>query len=195
MKAFQPIIGILALQGAFFKHAEAIKALNAIPQYIRYPHELDSCHALIIPGGESTTISKQIDFVGLREAILNFAQQKPLFGTCAGLIMMAKSSQGSESLVQPNTFGLMDVEVSRNGYGSQYESFSTEITTIFDKHPFHAVFIRGPRISSLGANVEVLAYFQNEPVLIRQGSYLAATFHPELTNDLRIHRYFLDMIA
>lgn len=186
------VIGILSLQGGFEKHGAAVKALNAEPCFVRYPDELKACDALIIPGGESTTISKQIDYIALREPIMEFSKSKPIFGTCAGLIMMAKES-GSPDV---NALQLMDIEVLRNGYGAQGESFSAEIFTSLEqsKRPFHAIFIRGPRISHVGADVKILGYFQKEPVLIQQGLFLAATFHPELTSDLRIHRHFLSLI-
>lgn len=184
-------VGILALQGDFDKHAKAIDALGATPQLVRYPEQLKGCDACILPGGESTTLSRAIDFIGLREPLITFAESKPLFGTCAGLILLAKNVQDPSV----KTLGLLDIEVSRNGYGPQYESFSAEIPLSLDKsrEPFHAIFIRGPRILTVGSDVKVLAYFQKEPVLIQQGHHLAATFHPELTKDLRVHAYLLKM--
>lgn len=184
-------VGILALQGDFDKHAKAIDALGAAPHLIRYPEDLKGCDACILPGGESTTLSRAIDFIGLREPLIAFAESKPLFGTCAGLILLAKNVQDPSV----KTLELLDIEVSRNGYGPQYESFSAEIALSIDKsrEPFHAIFIRGPRIQAVGPEVKVLAYFQKEPILVQQGYHLAATFHPELTKDLRIHRHLLKM--
>lgn len=183
------IVGVLALQGAFAKHADVLKSLNVTPYLVRYPCELERCDALIIPGGESITMSNRIEYIGLRDSIISFAKVKPLFGTCAGLIMMAKECNDVDS------FGILDVEVERNGYGSQYDSFSTGINmTEGGKHePFHAVFIRAPKIKSIGPDVKVIAYFKDEPILIRQGHHLGAVFHPELTDDSRIHSHFLNL--
>lgn len=186
-----PLIGILALQGAFAKHQETLTSINVASQLVRKPEELEGCDGLIIPGGESSTMSNQIDFIEMRQALLSFAQSKPVFGTCAGLILMASSiEQGG---VEP--FGLLDISVCRNGYGRQYESFAQEVAVQLSgkAQPFHAVFIRAPRIRSCGPRVQVLASLNGEPILVRQGPHLAAAFHPELTKDPLIHRYFISM--
>jgi pyridoxal 5'-phosphate synthase pdxT subunit len=189
----QRIVGVLALQGAFAKHVEVIKSLKAVPILVRRPAELDKCDALIIPGGESTTISKRIDYIGLREPLVSFAREKPVFGTCAGLILLAK---GTSHECDINSFGILEAAVLRNGYGTQYDSFSTTVPLLFgkDKRLFQAIFIRAPKILSTGQGVDILASIGENPILIQQGRLLAATFHPELTEDLRIHEYFLNLI-
>lgn len=176
-------IGILALQGAFAKHQQILKTLDVCAKLITKPIHLKACDGLIIPGGESTTISRALDFSKMREAIVDFAEEKPIFGTCAGLILMAK-----------NYFGFLDIDVNRNGFGRQYESFSANVTLNFTKNPFKAVFIRAPRIQSVGKEVEIIATHNDEPVLVKQNNFLAATFHPELTFDTVIHEFFLTMI-
>jgi 5'-phosphate synthase pdxT subunit len=184
-------IGVLALQGAFAKHADALKSLEANPILVRRPSELEQCEALIIPGGESSTISRRIDFIGLRNVIINFSKSKPIFGTCAGLILMAKTCQ--DPLI--NCFGIFDIEVQRNGFGRQNESFTTSINlgiSVKEK-PFHAIFIRAPRIKKTEGPVKILASYNDEPILIQQGRHLGAVFHPELSDDLRLHRYFLTL--
>ncbi|NGX42892.1 MAG: Pyridoxal 5'-phosphate synthase subunit PdxT [Chlamydiae bacterium] len=187
-----PTVGVLALQGAFAKHMAAFQSLHAHVKEVRKPQELKECDALVIPGGESTTVARQIDFIGLREAIIDFAENKPILGTCAGLVLMAKNVIGHT--ITP--FGFLDIEVERNGYGRQYESFTAEIVPSFPSSPssFHAVFIRAPCIKKYGEKVKVLASYQTEPVLIQQDRFLAATFHPELSGDFSIHSYFLNML-
>lgn len=193
MSSKTSIIGILALQGAFERHAEVIKSLKAVPVLVRRPSELERCDALIMPGGESTAISRRIDFIGLRDPLVSFAKAKPVFGTCAGLIMLARQCGGP---FEVRSFGILDAEVVRNGYGTQYDSFSTmvHISSWKDKKPFPAVFIRAPKIGSTGPGVKILASYGLSPILVQQGNLLAATFHPELTEDSRIHEYFLNLI-
>jgi len=187
-------IGVLALQGAFSKHIEMLKTLNVQTIEVRIPEDLDKCDALIIPGGESTTIFRQLNFIQLVEKFKVFASKKPVFGTCAGLILISDEIISSE--MQP--FKLIDIKVERNAFGRQVDSFVTDI--IIQLKPskqaitFPAFFIRAPRIKSCGADVEVLAKFEGEPILVRQGHHLGATFHPELTDDSSIHRYFLSLI-
>jgi len=185
-----PKIGVLALQGAFFKHAEMLHDLGAVAVEIRKPEQLRDCQGLILPGGESTTMQRRIDFIGMSDALHEFAQSKPVFGTCAGLILMSKSVVGESQ----NTFGWLDVVVERNGYGRQIESFGAKIDfqiTSKKTKPFHGVFIRAPRIQEVGRDVEVLASYNDEAIAVRQGNYLATSFHPELTEDSSIHAYFL----
>lgn len=189
-----PKIGILALQGAFAKHAEMIQSLGATTILVRKPEQLLECEGLIIPGGESTTIFRQMKFIDLAEAITNFAQHKPIFGTCAGLILMSK-----EIIAEPflHPFGLLEVSVERNAYGRQSESFLTTIDVTLP-HKVHknipALFIRAPRIKSVSSNVKVLATYHEEPVLVQQGCHLGATFHIELTDCTDLHSYFLDVV-
>lgn len=188
------VVGILALQGGFAKHAEMLQALGVHAVEVRKPADLLPCDALVIPGGESTTMMKQVKFIDFAEALRSFAAKKPVFGTCAGVILMSHTIVGSP--MQP--FQLLDIDVQRNAFGRQTESFRTSID-IFLKagHPEEvpAIFIRAPRIVRTGEKVQVLASFKGEPVLVRQGKHLGATFHPELSSNATIHRYFLDMVS
>ena len=186
-------VGVLALQGAFAKHIEMLLSLNVHAIEVRKPQDLDLCDALIIPGGESTTMTRQMHFIKLNDKLKEFGSKKPIFGTCAGLILMSKDILESEM----KSFGLIDIKVLRNAFGRQADSFTTEIALHLNtKKPslFPAIFIRAPRIQECGKEVEVLASFEGEPVLVKQGHHLAATFHPELTKDPSIHRYFLSII-
>lgn len=188
------VIGVLALQGAFAKHAEILQGLGAKVVEVRKPADLLKCDALVIPGGESTAIMKQIRFINLSEAFLTFSKHKPVFGTCAGLILIAEKIIGDS--MRP--FQLLDVEVERNAFGRQIESFYTDLEVNLkpgQTKQIPAIFIRAPRIRRVGAAVKVLASFEEEPVLIRQGLHLGATFHPELTTDPTIHAYFLALTA
>lgn len=185
------VVGVLALQGAFAKHIEKLQSLNVKTIEVRKPGELASCDALIIPGGESTTMMKQMNFIKFHEAFKEFSKQKPIFGTCAGLILM--SQEVIADTMQP--FSLLQITVERNAFGRQADSFHTEIELKLresQKQPFNAVFIRAPRIRQVGPSVKVLAEHEGEPVLVQQGMHLGATFHPELTPDATIHAYFLE---
>ena len=185
-------VGVLALQGDFSKHVEMLKTLNVIPVEVRTTQDLQQCEGLIIPGGESTVISRQLDFVNLRDPLLTFARQKPLFGTCAGLILMSKKVIG-----QPfKSLELLDITVERNAFGRQIESFQTTLALNLeeDKTENTAFFIRAPRIKEWGKEVRVLGEWQEEPVLVQQGYHLGATFHPELTHDAHVHRYFIRIL-
>lgn len=187
------VVGILALQGDFAKHSEALRSLGVQVKEVRKPEDLEACQGLIIPGGESTVILRQMDFIHLKEKICQFAEHKPVFGTCAGLIVMSKEVQASN--MQP--LGLLNVTVERNAFGRQVESFQASIELHLDtRHPklFQAYFIRAPRIKMYDANIQILATYQEEPILVRQGYLLGASFHPELTSDPTIHQYFLNMI-
>lgn len=188
------VIGVLALQGAFAKHAEVLESLGAEVVEVRKPADLEKCDALVIPGGESTTMMKQMTFINFAEAFQQFSSHKPVFGTCAGLILMSKNIIGDS--MQP--FKLLDIDVERNAFGRQVESFHADIQVSLK--PGHskqipAVFIRAPRIRRIGDDVEVLAEWESEPVLVRQGSHLGASFHPELTSNSSIHAYFLNLVA
>lgn len=178
------------MQGAFHKHRLAVEALGVDCCEVRLPQQLDDCDGLIIPGGESTTISKQIAFNGFTEPLQDFAREKAIFGTCAGLVLMAQTV--TEDAVP--SMGCMDITVERNAYGRQTESFSAPMS-LWDDSEFHAVFIRAPQVLSHGDEVEVLAWWEDRPVLLRQGRHLASAFHPELTDDLRIHAYFLELCS
>lgn len=187
------IIGVLALQGAFAKHISVLESLDVHAIDVRKPEDLEVCQGLIIPGGESTTMFRQMDFINLAQPIKEFAKKKPLFGTCAGLILMSK-----EILADPREpFGILDISVERNAFGRQYESFSVnlEVKLKGDKSELvPAVFIRAPRIRHCGPEVEVLATFEHEAVFVRQGFHLGATFHPELTHSSAIHKYFVKLV-
>ncbi len=174
-------IGVLALQGAFREHAAALRTLGADVVEVRLRDELAGLDALVIPGGESTTIVRLADLYGLDDAIQSF--DGAVFGTCAGMIVL-----GGEH------WGLADVEVDRNAYGRQVSSFEADVELVDDEIPLRGVFIRAPRIRRLGVGVEVLARLDDEPVLVRDGKYLLATFHPELTDDLRVHELFLQLV-
>jgi 5'-phosphate synthase pdxT subunit len=173
-------IGVLAVQGNFREHAAMLRRLGAEPAEVRKPEQLDDLDGLIIPGGESTTFMRLMRLYGLEEAVRRF--ERPILGTCAGLIVL-----DNEHL------GLLDVDVRRNAYGRQVASFEADLD-LGDGEPLRGVFIRAPRVERAGANVEVLAEHDGEPVLLRQGRFLAATFHPELTDDTRVHELFLDAV-
>lgn len=196
MKGVAPLpvtIGVLALQGDVAEHAAMIRRCGADPREVRRPSDLEGLAGLVIPGGESTTLGKLMTRVGLDEAIKErVAQGMALYGTCAGLILMAVDIEGS---TQPR-LGLLDVGVSRNAYGRQVDSFETDITGgWFGNQPFRAVFIRAPKVTRVGEGVEVLAEYDGAPVWVRQGSLMATSFHPELTTDDRVHRFFVEMAS
>jgi 5'-phosphate synthase pdxT subunit len=192
-------IGILALQGAFLEHANVLRKIGAIPIEVRLPEDLIGLDGLIIPGGESTTIGKLANQFGLIEPLQRFiGEGKAVWGTCAGLIFLARDigATGSGGHVVPPRLEVMDVKVDRNAFGRQVDSFEVDLYPGFagDK-PFRAVFIRAPRIESVGEAVEVLAQLENgDIVAARQGNLLVTAFHPELTDDPRFHQYFLSMI-
>jgi 5'-phosphate synthase pdxT subunit len=192
-------VGLLTLQGDYDKHRQAFHALGVETFGVRRPGELERVSCLVIPGGESTTLTRLADRVGLREPIRNFAATHPVMGTCAGLIMLASHLEGEKKTdygVEP--FGLLDCTVVRNGYGRQIDSFTASLNMeLMDGsiEPFPAVFIRAPRIMDVGPAAQILAEHGGEPVIIRQKNLLGMAFHPELTDDLRIHRAFLDMVT
>lgn len=185
------MIGVLALQGGVIEHIKAIERCGEKAAEVRTKDDLKNADALIIPGGESTTLFKLMERAGLDSAIRERAKKgMPVFGTCAGLIVIAKDiiNNGSQGL------GLIDISVKRNDYGRQVDSFEDEITIKGMDEPFSAVFIRAPIVKSYGKKVEVLAKHKNHPVLLRQGNNLAASFHPELSDDIRVHRLFLKLL-
>jgi len=186
-------IGVLALQGDFALHAKALQRCGADAVEVRKPEQLHDLDGLIIPGGESTTLLKLMNEWGFVPALEKFhAAGKPIFGTCAGLIVTARDVTNPPQL----SLGLIDVGVERNAYGRQRESFETGGTATLDgrRVPIEMVFIRAPRIRRVGPGVETLAAHGDEPVMARQGSVLVATFHPELTDDPTVHRYFCQMV-
>lgn len=185
-------IGVLALQGAFREHRLMIESCGTEAVEIRKPANLDQVQGLIIPGGESTTIGKLMCDFGLDQAILRRAEAgMPIFGTCAGLIVLAKTVRGSSQF----SLGLMDIEVERNAFGRQVDSFEFDLPVpVLGYKPFRAVFIRAPWIEKAAPNVGILAQYNEKIVFVRQGNFLASSFHPELTGDNRIHRYFLNMV-
>jgi pyridoxal 5'-phosphate synthase pdxT subunit len=178
----RPRIGVLALQGAFREHARALRHAGADVVEVRLPEQLDGLDGLVIPGGESTTITKLARLYALDEAIRAF--RLPIFGTCAGMI-----------LVDRDHLGLADFLVDRNAYGRQVASFEADLEIAGDDRPFRGVFIRAPRVRDVGPGVEVLAELHGEPVLLRDGRLLVAAFHPELTDDSRIHEGFLELVT
>ena len=185
-------IGILALQGAFREHAQAFERLGAQPVEVRLPRQIEGLDGLVIPGGESTTISLLLDSYDLRQPIIDMAEQGlPIWGTCAGMIMLAKGLQDG----RVRSLGLMDIQVVRNAFGRQIDSFEVDLPIpVLGERPFRAVFIRAPIVSAVGEGVEVLARLPDGRIAAtRQGKLLASAFHPELTSDLRFHRLFLDM--
>jgi len=177
----RPRIGILAVQGNVREHAAVLRALGAEPVEVRKPEQLRDLDGLVIPGGESTAIGRLVRLYGLEEAIRSF--DRPLFGTCAGMILLDR-----------NHLGLLDLEVERNAYGRQVASFEAELELAGDDRPLHGVFIRAPRVVGAGPEVEVLAELDGEPVLLRQGRMIVASFHPELTDDTRVHERFLELV-
>ncbi|HET6313194.1 MAG TPA: pyridoxal 5'-phosphate synthase glutaminase subunit PdxT [Chloroflexia bacterium] len=186
-------IGVLALQGAFREHIETLRKLGAEAVEVRLPGQLEGLDGLIIPGGESTAIGKLAVKYGLQEAIQRFATSgKPVYGTCAGMILISKDVGRDQPLL-----GLMDVQVARNAFGRQIDSFETDLPMpCLGDAPFPAIFIRAPKIAGVGEGVEVLASLPDgTPVAAREGQMLVTSFHPELSDDLRLHRYFLDMVV
>ncbi|NQY26735.1 MAG: pyridoxal 5'-phosphate synthase glutaminase subunit PdxT [Piscirickettsiaceae bacterium] len=180
-------IGLLALQGNYQKHSQILSQLGMQSVLIRYPQQLDHVSGLIIPGGESTTMSKLIDASEFRQAILAFAQRSPILGTCAGLIMMAKLQQDDSRI---NTLAIMNVTVTRNAFGRQLNSFVDDLTVNLADHQqtIVASFIRAPQINTVGPDVEVLARYNNDPVAVRQGRHIGLTFHPELNDVTLFHQ-------
>lgn len=184
-------VGVLALQGAFREHKQSLIKCGADVIEVRKLEDLDKCSALIIPGGESTTIGKLLIEWNLMEAIKKRVQERmPLFGTCAGMILMSKDIRNSN---QPR-LGILDVEVVRNAYGRQVDSFEMDLTIEGLDEPFSSVFIRAPYITKVGPGVQILSKHDDKIVMVRQGKLLGCSFHPELTDDLRIHQYFVNMI-
>ena len=176
-----PRIGVLAVQGAFREHARMLRRLGADVVEVRLPEQLAALDGLVVPGGESTAIMRLVRLYGLDEAIRRF--DRPVFGTCAGMI-----------LVDREHLGLADIAVDRNAYGRQVASFEADLELAGEARPLRGVFIRAPRVRETGPGVEVLAELDGEPVLLRDGRVLVASFHPELTDDPRVHERFLELV-
>ena len=186
-------LGVLALQGDVREHMRALEDAGATPVEVRYTDELQSVDGLVVPGGESTTIGKLLDRFGLLEALRTRAEEgMPLYGTCAGAILMARTVVGREDA--PLRLGVMDMSVRRNAYGRQVDSFETDLVIEGLDGGFRAVFIRAPVIEEVGPQVEVLATHRGVPVLVREGPLLASTFHPEMTGDNRVHELFVEQV-
>jgi 5'-phosphate synthase pdxT subunit len=187
-------IGVLALQGAFAAHEAALTRLGADVREVRLPADLGDCDALVMPGGESTTMSKLLESSGLFDAISKrVSDGMPIFGTCAGMILLAKHVSDARS--DQRSFAAIDIDVQRNAYGRQVDSFETDISVRGINGPFHAVFIRAPRVTRTGDDVEVLAEHDGAAVLVRSKTVMAASFHPELADDDRVHGIFLELVA
>jgi pyridoxal 5'-phosphate synthase pdxT subunit len=183
-------VGVLALQGDVREHQRALEQARATPVVVKHSDELDDIDALIVPGGESTTIGKLLDRFGLLNPISEKARSgMPLFGTCAGAILMAREIVGRDEA--PHRMDLLDVSIRRNAYGRQVDSFESDLSVVGLDRPLRAVFIRAPIIENVGAGVDVLATFEDRPVLVREGSLWASTFHPEMTDDHRVHELFV----
>jgi 5'-phosphate synthase pdxT subunit len=175
----RPRVGVLAVQGNFREHVAMLRRLGADAVEVRKPEQLQDLDGLVVPGGESTTFMRLMRLYGLDEAIRGF--ERPILGTCAGMIVLDRDH-----------LGLVDVEVDRNAYGRQVASFEADLSLAGEDVPLRGVFIRAPRVRATGADVEVLAEHEGEPVLVRDGRVLVASFHPELTEDTRVHELFLN---
>jgi 5'-phosphate synthase pdxT subunit len=174
-------IGVLALQGNFREHVAVLRRLGVDAVEVRKPEQLEGLDGLIIPGGESTTFMRLMRLYGLEEAVAAF--ERPVFGTCAGMIVLDRAH-----------LGLVDIEVDRNAYGRQVSSFEADLELDGEAEPLRGIFIRAPRVRDAGDGVQVLAELDGEPVLVRDGRFLVASFHPELTEDTRVHERFLDLV-
>jgi pyridoxal 5'-phosphate synthase pdxT subunit len=176
-----PRIGVLAVQGNFREHAAMLSRVGAEAVEVRKPEQLEELDGLIVPGGESTAIARLVRLYGLEEAIRSF--ERPMLGTCAGMILLDRRH-----------LGLLDLTVARNAYGRQVASFEADLELLGEEERLRGVFIRAPRVAEVGPGVEVLAELDGEPVLLREGRIIVAAFHPELTDDTRVHERFLDLV-
>ena len=186
-----PRIGVLAIQGDYAAHAQALADAGADPVEIRKPEELATVDGLVLPGGESTTMLKFLERFHLFDPLQEFCASKPAFGTCAGAILLAREVRNPAQ----RSLGLLDAVVERNAYGRQIDSTIVTAPSSLPGEPLEMVFIRAPRIASFGPGVEPLAWRDGSPALVRQGSLMAATFHPELSHDRRVHRLFVDIVT
>ncbi|PYX90661.1 MAG: pyridoxal 5'-phosphate synthase glutaminase subunit PdxT [Acidobacteria bacterium] len=183
-------IGVLAIQGDYEAHGRVLEGLGAKVTYVRKPEQLDDVDAVVIPGGESTTFLKFLEQQNFFGKLGDFVKTKPALGTCAGAILLAKEVEGPSQA----SLGALDIRIRRNAYGRQLESSIRQAETKLAGGPMEMVFIRAPRIERAGKEVEVLASAGGDPVLVRQGKIMAATFHPELSDDSRVHQAFLQMV-
>ena len=183
-------IGVLALQGDFKEHVTALEVIGAQPVEVRLAGQLDNLDGLIIPGGESTTLRKLADAYGMMDPLRGFGAARPIWGTCAGAILLARHIEGQDAHL-----GLMDITVRRNAFGRQIDSFVANVQIEDDENPFPAVFIRAPIIVSIGPAVTVLARLEDDRIVaVQQEHWLATSFHPELTRDVRFHQRFLKLV-
>jgi 5'-phosphate synthase pdxT subunit len=178
----RPTIGVLAVQGNFREHLSMLRRLGAHAVEVRKPQQLAGLDGLVIPGGESTTFMRLMRLYGLDEAVREFTG--PVLGTCAGMIVLDRRHLGT-----------VDIEVDRNAYGRQVASFEADLELVGDGEPLRGVFIRAPRVREVGPEVEVLAELDGEPVLLREGRFIVSSFHPELTDDTRVHERFLELVG
>lgn len=184
-------VGVLALQGAFVEHADMFRAVGVDAVLVRTVGQLSGLGGLVLPGGESTSMRRLAALGGLDQAVREFAAARPVWGVCAGLVLLAARIGGEEPVL-----GVMDMTVARNAYGRQQESFMVDLCLpVLGGPTFPGLFIRAPRVTDAGPEVNVLARLESVPVALRQGHLLATAFHPELTDDTRMHRYFLDICA
>lgn len=183
-------IGVLAIQGDYEAHGRVLEKLGSKVIYVRKPEQLDSVDAVVIPGGESTTFLKFLEQKNFFNKLGDFVRTKPALGTCAGAILLAKEVEGPSQA----SLGVLDIRIRRNAYGRQLESSIRSAETKLAGGPLEMVFIRAPKIERVGKEVEVLASESGDPVLVRQGKTMAATFHPELSRDVRVHQAFLQML-
>lgn len=186
----RPLIGVLAIQGDYAAHADALKDAGAEPAEVRKPDQLEALDGLILPGGESTTVLRFLEKLDFFEILRGFCARRPVFGTCAGAILLAREVRNPPQ----RSLGLLDAVVERNAYGRQIDSTILREETALPGGPLEMVFIRAPRLIETGADVEVLARREGSPVLVRQGNILAATFHPELSRDGRVHKLFVSLV-
>ncbi len=186
-------VGVLGLQGAFRAHVERLTSLGVDAPEVRTPAQLDGVDALVMPGGESTTMSNLLTSGGLFDELkARISDGMAVFGTCAGMILLATDIH--DGRLDQRSFGALDITVQRNGYGRQLDSFETDLDVAGLDAPFHGVFIRAPRVESVGPAVEVLATHQDDAVFVRQGRIVATAFHPELTADNRLHAAFVELV-
>ena len=190
-KGSNKTVGVLALQGDFDKHLSHLYSVGVNGKLVRNKSELSAVDGLIIPGGESTTMTKLIKTFSLEEPLAEFVKTKPVMGTCAGLILLSNQNDTDRVI----GFGAINIELKRNGFGRQLDSFSADIALEFTNgNPFHALFIRAPRILKSGEDVISLATFEGETVMARNSNVLVTTFHPELTDSLAVHKYFINQL-
>jgi pyridoxal 5'-phosphate synthase pdxT subunit len=187
----RPRVGVLAIQGDYAAHADALTESGAIPVEVRKPEELDDLNGLVLPGGESTTMLKFLEKRGFFDVLKEYCRHHPVFGTCAGTILLARDVQNPAQ----RSLGVLDIVVERNAYGRQIDSSILTTETSLPGGPLEMVFIRAPRIIQTGSAVEVLARRDDFATLVRQGNVLAATFHPELSSDRRVHKEFVETIT